>query len=214
MVVKHKQVRSKNKLPLTFFILVGIAITSLALIKIFLLKQAQVLEVSQSYVVSSGTSTTGIGRPGLVPMSSSYPLPSPESTCVPRPACLDSNPPCKMAVQNMCETTTSPIPKSSPLPSGCSYQRVQCVQAPCPPQIVCTVTTSSPTPSIPTPTPDYSGKVASFQASKPCGSDNFLYISFTCQNGVTTVFASGSCNSILAALYSSQATCSNRAGVR
>ncbi len=60
-------------------------------------------------------------------------------SCLPRPSCLDTVPACKIAepAEGWCPGPTKPAPP------GCYYQEVQCIQAPCYPQLVCP--SSSPT---------------------------------------------------------------------
>ncbi len=103
----------------------------------------------QSGTVGEGTKCVGVAHAYEMAMracgnrcvvtSSAKPVPSPVkpvASCRPRPACLDSVPQCKIAVtEDMCP----PSPQLSPVPapSGCYYQQVQCVKAPCEPVLIC-----------------------------------------------------------------------------
>lgn len=107
MLIKHKKISTKkNKsFPLVIFALVFIGIILLALFRVFLLKQAQVFEVSQS-------GETIIGTPDIVQGDSNH-VPStsptlPHASCLPRPACLDATPACKLPISsNMCPPALS-----------------------------------------------------------------------------------------------------------
>lgn len=70
----------------------------------------------------------------------------PQASCTPRPACLDATPRCNLPVTpDMCPSLPSPTPiiyydpkpTSTPLPSNCHYEPVQCIKAPCRPILVC-----------------------------------------------------------------------------
>lgn len=58
------------------------------------------------------------------------------SRCIPRPSCLDLPKPCKLRepVAGWCPTEKKDTPEP---PTGCYYQQVQCVKAPCEPILVC-----------------------------------------------------------------------------
>jgi eight-cysteine-cluster-containing protein len=47
-------------------------------------------------------------------------------------------------VPSPADTSPTPIPYSTPLPTGCVYQQVQCIKAPCDPILVCTTPIPSP----------------------------------------------------------------------
>lgn len=65
-------------------------------------------------------------------------------TCQVRPGCLDTVPQCYLAepIEGWCPITPYPTP-----PPGCYYQQVQCITAPCNPQLIC----PSPYPCEPLP---------------------------------------------------------------
>ena len=229
-VKRKKSLTIRNHFARKFFLIIGLVLLILAVAKIFLLKQAQVFEISQSYVVSTGTSVSTVSMVGTPsPIPTTYPVPTPVATCIPRPSCLDSVPACKLPISpNMCPApiaTTIPRPTASPVPSGCYYQQAKCIQAPCEPILVCQTLPRpsasaypipTPMPSIaPSASPTYTtSQVASFQASKPCGNDNYLYIAYSCKDGRQITFANGACGSILAALTSAQAVCVKAMGVK
>jgi hypothetical protein len=72
-----------------------------------------------------------IGRPSII------------VDCVPLPACVNSTTaPCLLdGSTNWCPLGS---PSPTPLPSGCHYSRVQCIQAPCDPEIVCSTGSTQP----------------------------------------------------------------------
>lgn len=86
--------------------------------------------------------------------------------CQIRPACLDTIPRCLMPepIEGWCPTPT-PTP-----PTGCYYQQVQCIQAPCLPVLVC-------------PTPPFAcGQVC--VSDSDCGTDMVCYQPpFSCPSG-------------------------------
>jgi len=70
----------------------------------------------------------------LLPVPAEGWCPTPTPTCAPRPACLDAvRFACKMPepAEGWC-----PMPTPTP-PPGCYYHQVQCIRAPCEPELVC-----------------------------------------------------------------------------
>jgi len=89
----------------------------------------------------------------------------PTQTCLPRPACLDEDPPCDLRLPQHAlwcppAPTKSPGPTRPPkcplmpIPEGCEEVQVQCVKEPCCPIIVCPGS-PMPTPSATPPPPEY-----------------------------------------------------------
>ncbi|EKD79900.1 MAG: hypothetical protein ACD_40C00267G0001 [uncultured bacterium] len=153
----------------------------------------------------------------------------------------------EMTVSNSYGTLSKPLISTPPNPPpGCSYQKVECINAPCDPVLICSSSTPSqmprstcrprpacldstprcmiaetedmcppstkPTPSpkpfvSSTPTPIGTG-IATFNASKPCGSASFLSISFTCKDGRTKEIAVNTCTDFVSAMSIAQDTCS------
>lgn len=125
------------------------------------------------------------------------PVPSalPSASCVPNP-CKEGAM-CKLMAlpdgQSYCpqsSTTppTQPRPTNTPVPSGCYYQEVKCIQAPCDKILVC-----NPSPT-PIPTPTYStapsatpsanstcGKqLSTWKYRESCGNGSYRYVDFNC----------------------------------
>lgn len=57
-------------------------------------------------------------------------------TCVPRPACMDANPPCAIDLAPGAVLCPEKVLRQ-PIPEGCQLRQVQCIQAPCPPVVEC-----------------------------------------------------------------------------
>lgn len=111
--------------------------------------------------------------------------------------------------------------------NSCYYQEVKCFTTPCEPILVCP--SGRPLPSItpaPTPTPTLTptatavplptataapqtNAVASFTATKPCGTGGFLSIKFSCRDGRVKDLASDTCTNLSTAMFTAQSTCNN-----
>ncbi len=115
-------------------------------------------DISQALANAQQSCRSSCAVPSPIPTPVPTPTSTPVATCTPRPACLDTIPRCLIPVTpDMCPApsimpTATPIPSlkpsPSPIPPNCYLKEVQCIQAPCPAQVVCPVPTAIPVPTV------------------------------------------------------------------
>jgi hypothetical protein len=136
-------------------------------------------------------------------------VPSPVATCIPLPSCAPGQACPRRTDTNYCpiKPTLTPTPKPSqtPVPTpSCS----------CPPGAMCKLDarcgqpSSTPTSSV-APTPSAIDGIGNFSAMKACGSDSYLYISFSCQRDKKLyILTDGACMDVYTGLKKATSVCS------
>jgi hypothetical protein len=115
----------------------------------------------------------------------------PQTSCQPRPACLDSDQKCRIADKpGMYCATPTPTPIPTPVPP----------------------TRPSPPPQKPQPTsvPVVSG-ISSFTVKGACGTDSYLAASVVCKDGSRKQLVTNTCTHIESAMFMALAACPSAA---